>query len=67
MNLRATEELSACGTEFDVVASEVVDRGLGQHGVVLKNALIYLSSVLLMTSVTYTRVRTCGEEECCQQ
>lgn len=36
MNLRATEELSACGTEFDVVASEVVDRGLGQHGVVLK-------------------------------
>ena len=34
-----TEELSAGGTQLDVVTVVVVDTGLGQHGVVLDLAL----------------------------
>merc|ERR1712029_503344 len=42
---RATEELTAGGTELDVVAGEVVNRGLGQHGVVLELRLAERGSV----------------------
>jgi hypothetical protein len=41
----ASEELTAGGTELDVVAREVVDGGLGQHAVVLELRLAERRSV----------------------